>query len=425
MKQTNRKEFLAQAAALAGIMIVPRFVLGGPGYTAPSDMATLGFIGAGRQAITLQRNFADTGKVKMITACDVYGSKLAHFVGLLNDLPNQSSNACTTYGDFREVLSRKDVDAVVIATPDHWHGVMAVMAAEAKKDIYCEKPLALTVREGRDIADAVARNKVVFQTGSMQRSSPEFRQTANLVRNGYLGEITAIHVNIGGPPLPFDLPAESVPADLDWRLWLGPNDAVPYNHELNPVIGDPLWARWRYYKGLGGGDMTDWGAHMFDIVQWALDMDGKGPVKITPPDGQAYPVLTYTYENGIRMTQSDSEQGRFIVFEGTEGRIRVQRRRLETTPESLKDRVFGPNEKQVYHSDNHYLDFLQAMKTRKNPICPAEVGQRTNTVCTIGNIAYELGRPLTWDYTREAFIDDVAANKLLGRQLNTGWASGG
>lgn len=418
----NRKEFLAQAMALSGIMIVPSAVLGGRGYLAPSDCVTLGFIGAGRQALTLQRHFADTGKVKIIAASDVYESKLSYFVAQLDGLQGQSANACTAYGDFRELLARKDVDAVVIATPDHWHGVMAVMAAEARKDIYCEKPLALTVREGRDIVDAVERNNVVFQTGSMQRSSPEFRQAVNLIRNGYLGQITSVHVNIGGPPVSFDLPEEPVPVDLDWKRWLGPNEPVWYNHELNPVISDPLWARWRYYKGLGGGDMTDWGAHMFDIVQWALDMDGKGPVRVVPPDSQAYPMLTYTYERGIRMTQSDSEQGRFIVFEGTEGRIRVQRRRLEVTPETLKDRVFGADEKLVYQSDNHYLDFLQAMKTRKNPICPAAIGHSTNTVCTIGNIAYELGRPLTWDYRREAFVDDAAANGLLARQLGADWA---
>lgn len=422
MKKTNRKEFLAQAAALSGIMIVPRHVLGGAGYIAPSDKVTLGFIGAGRQALTLQQRFTATGKVKVIAASDVYGSKLTNFVHVLGDLPGQSAKACTPYGDFREILARKDVDAVVIATPDHWHGVMAVMAADAKKDTYCEKPLALTIKEGRDIVDAVERNKVVFQTGSMQRSAPEFRQAANLIRNGYLGEITSVHVNIGGPPLPFDLPEEPVPADLDWKRWLGPNEPVGYNHELNPVIGADIWARWRYYKGLGGGDMTDWGAHMFDIVQWALAMDGKGPVKVVPPDGQGQPMLTYTYENGIRMTQSDAEAGRFIVFEGTEGRLRVQRRKLETTPEALRDRVIGPDEKHVYQSDNHYLDFLQAMETRKDPICPAAIGHSTNTVCVIGNIAYELARPLTWDYTKEAFVGDEAANKLRERRLRTDWA---
>lgn len=424
MTQTNRRKFLGQAAALTGLAIVPRFVLGGPGYTAPSDMVTLGFIGTGRQGITLQNNFASTGKAKTIAACDVYGSKVSHFVGMLDELPNQSSTACTSHRDFREIFSRKDIDAVVIATPDHWHSVMAVMAADAKKDIYCEKPLGLTIREGRDIVNAVERNKVVFQTGSMQRSSPEFRQTVNLIRNGYLGEITHIHVNIGGPPVDFDLPAETIPTDLDWKLWLGPNEPVPYNHELNPVIGDPLWARWRYYKGLGGGDMTDWGAHMFDIVQWALDMDGKGPVKITPPDGRDNKVLTYEYENGVKMTQSDADKGRFIVFEGTEGRIRVQRRQLQVTPETLKDKVFAPGEQKVYHSDNHYLDFLHAMATRKDPVCPVSIGQSTNTVCTLGNIAYELGRPLTWDYTHETFVGDIAANGFLSRKLNTGWAIG-
>src|SRR5690606_27655464 len=167
MKKTNRKEFLVQAAALSGIMIVPRHVLGGAGYIAPSDKVTLGFMGAGRRAMTLQQRFTATGKVKVIAASDVYGSKLTNFVHVLGDLPGQSAKACTPYGDFREILARKDVDAVVIATPDHWHGVMAVMAADAKKDTYCEKPLALTIKEGRDIeiGRASCRERVEMSGG--------------------------------------------------------------------------------------------------------------------------------------------------------------------------------------------------------------------------------------------------------------------
>src|SRR5690606_32341835 len=142
------------------------------------------------------------------------------------------------------------------------------------------------------------------------------------------------------------------------KMWLGPNEDVPYNHELAPAIGDPMWARWRYYIGLGGGDMTDWGAHMFDIVQWALGMDSKGPVSVTPPDGKDTPMLTYRYDNGVVMTQSDAEKGRFIVFEGTEGQLRVQRRSLETNPKKLKDTIIDASSEKVYHSENHYVDFL-------------------------------------------------------------------
>ncbi len=417
----DRRSFLKRSAALSGIAIVPRFVLGGKGFLAPSDRITVGFIGTGRQSLTLQKNFIATERIKVVGASDVYRSKLAHFVGQLAAYSDQSSTNCRQYSDFRELLNDGSIDAVIISTPDHWHGVMATLAAEAKKDIYCEKPLALTIHESRAIVDAAVRNQVVFQTGSMQRSAEEFRQTVNLIRNGHLGEITQVRVNIGGPPVPFDLPKEELPQDLDWEMWLGPNEYVPYHHELAPVIGDPMWARWRNYIGLGGGDMTDWGAHMFDIVQWALDMDGKGPISVAPPDGQGAPVLTYRYDNGVVMTQSDAEKGRFIVFEGTKGQLRVQRKSLETHPKELMDRVIDPASEKVYHSENHYLDFLDAIESRKQPICPAEVGHRTNTVCLIGNIAYQLGRPLQWDYVNERFINDEAANAKLGRRLRAPW----
>ncbi|PPL02890.1 Gfo/Idh/MocA family protein [Parapedobacter indicus] len=417
----DRRSFLKQSATLSGIAIVPRFVLGGKGFLAPSDRLTLGFIGTGRQALTLQKNFTATERIKIVGAADVYRSKLEHFVRQLSAYSDQSSANCRKYDDFRELLNNGSIDAVVISAPDHWHGVMATLAADAKKDIYCEKPLALTIQESRAIVKAAARNQVVFQTGSMQRSAEEFRKAVNVIRNGYLGEITQVRVNIGGPPVPFDLPEEKLPADLNWEMWLGPNDEVPYNHELAPVIGDPMWARWRYYIGLGGGDMTDWGAHMFDIVQWALDMDGKGPVSITPPDGKDTSVLTYRYDNGVVMTQSDAEKGRFIVFEGTEGQLRVQRRLLETNPKKLKDTIIDAASEKVYHSENHYIDFLDAIRSRKQPICPAEVGHRTNTVCLIGNIAYQLGRSLRWDYVNECFVDDEEANAKLGRRLRRPW----
>ncbi|AYQ31703.1 Gfo/Idh/MocA family protein [Runella sp. SP2] len=428
----SRREFVGKAASvLAGFTIVPRFVLGGTRpdgtkYIAPSDVISLGFIGTGKQGRGLTTSFLNTNEARIVALSEVYKAKAqltldrikAHYekntqLGAYSEIP--------VYVDFRELLARKDIDAVVIATPDHWHAAMSVKAAEAGKDIYCEKPLALTIREGRAMVNAARKYNRVFQTGSMQRSWPEFRQTAELVRNGYIGEIKSIKVNVGPPPKAYDLAAETIPEDLDWDKWLGPNSPVAFNSELAPPISKDVFPNWRNYKEFGGGMVTDWGAHMFDIVQWALDMDNSGPVEIIAPDGKDHPFLTYRYANGITMTHEKWDWSNAIHFVGTEGEIKVQRRKLETTPASLKDKVIGETEKHVYKSENHYKDFLDAMRKRSKPICDVEIGHRTSSVCNLGNIAYELKRPLQWNPKKEQFKNDKEANELLGRSMRPEW----
>ena len=423
----SRREFIGKASAISAFFIVPRYVLGGPGYVAPSDMINLGFIGTGKQSGGLRDNFLKSGEAQVVAACDVYAPKLEHFRQQVEAFyakkANQSSfSGCTPYQDFRELLNRRDVDAVVIVTPDHWHGVHAVMAANAGKDIYCEKPLSLTIAEGRAMVDAARKNKRVFQTGSMQRSSQEFRQAVELVRNGYIGEIKDINVFLGNPPKAYDLPEQPLPAGLNWDLWLGPNEYKPYHNDLAPSLQDDFWARWRSYKEFGGGDITDWGAHMFDIAQWALDMDGSGPVEITPPDGKDNQMLTYRYANGVTMKHVYSDKSRAVEFIGTEGRIKVARNKLETTPASLKNKEIGPGEKQVYRSEEHRKDWLAAIRNRTTPICDVEVGHRTASVCTLGNIAYELNRPLHWDPKKEKFKKDPEANAKLSRPMRKEWS---
>lgn len=428
----SRREFVGKAASvLAGFTIVPRFVLGGTRpdgtkYIAPSDVISLGFIGTGKQGRGLTTSFLNTNEARIVALSEVYKAKAqltldrikAHYekntqLGAYSEIP--------VYVDFRELLARKDIDAVVIATPDHWHAAMSVKAAEAGKDIYCEKPLALTIREGRAMVNAARKYNRVFQTGSMQRSWPEFRQTAELVRNGYIGEIKSIKVNVGPPPKAYDLAAESIPEGLDWDKWLGPNSPVAFNSELAPPISKDVFPNWRNYKEFGGGMVTDWGAHMFDIVQWALDMDNSGPVEIIAPDGKDHPFLTYRYANGITMTHEKWDWSNAIHFVGTEGEIKVQRKKLETTPASLKDKVIGETEKHVYKSENHYKDFLDAMRKRSKPICDVEIGHRTSSVCNLGNIAYELKRPLQWNPKKEQFKNDKEANELLGRSMRAEW----
>lgn len=429
----SRRNFLGNSAiAAAGFMIVPRFVLGGISpngtrYLAPSDMINLGMIGTGKQAKGLANSFIGTGETRIVAASEVYQAKAQLLLERVKAYYEKNTQFGTysdiaLHTDFREMLTRKDIDAVVIATPDHWHAVQAVKSAEAGKDIYCEKPLALTVKEGRAMVNAARQYDRVFQTGSMQRSWPEFRQAAELVRNGYIGEIKHIKVNVGTPPVKYDLAAESIPEGLNWDLWLGPNEPVAFNSELAPPITKDVFPNWRLYKEFGGGMVTDWGAHMFDIVQWALGMDNSGPVEVIPPDGAEYKNLTFRYANGITMTHEKWEWNNAIHFIGTTGEIKVQRKKIETTPAGLATQFIGETEKHVYKSDNHYKDFLDAMRKRSRPICDVEIGHRTASVCNIANIAYELKRPLKWNPKKETFKKDDEANALLGRKLRPEWA---
>ncbi len=423
----GRRKFLGKAAVLSSFFIVPRYVLGGKGYTPPSDMIAIGFIGTGKQALGLQNSFQKTGQAQIVAASDVYKAKLENFVSRVNAFHaakagQQDYKGCRSNPDFTELLESKDIDAVVIATPDHWHAIQAIKAAEAGKDIYCEKPLSLTVKEGRAMVNASRKHKRVFQTGSMQRSWEEFRHAVELIRNGYIGDITNIKVSVGGPPVPYDLPEEKLVEGLDWKRWLGPNKAVPFNTKLTPSLTDTFWAKWRDYKEFGGGGMTDWGAHMFDIAQWALDMDNSGPINITPPDGKEFPFLTYKYANGVIMTHENFGTNNAVRFTGTKGTIEVQRGKLMTTPESIKETLITDNQQKVYHSINHYTDFLDAIKKRSKPVCDVETGHRTASVCNLGNIAYQLHRPLKWDPVKESIDNDPEANALLGRSMQKEWA---
>jgi predicted dehydrogenase len=430
--ENTRRYFIKQSAtALAGFIIAPRFVLGGnrpdgTKYIPPSDMLALGFIGCGKQGRILSNYFLSTNEIRILALSEVYKDKSELMLKTIktNQEKNKrpvNDNDIAVYNDFRELLSKKDIDAVVIATPDHWHAAVAVRAAEAGKDIYCEKPLSLTVKEGRAMVKATRKHNRIFQTGSMQRSWPEFRQAVEIVRNGFIGEIKSIKVNVGPPPVVYDLPEQPIPEGLDWSKWLGPNEFKSFNAELAPPITNDVYPNWRKYKEFGGGAVTDWGAHMFDIAQWALDMDESGPIEIFAPDAE-HPFLTYKYKNNIIMTHEKWEWNNAVMFTGTEGEIRIGRGKLETTPASVKNRIIDDTKKHVYKSENHYKDFLNAMRTRTKPVCDVETGHRTATVCNIGNIAYQLKRPLKWDPKKEKFEKDAEANVLLGRPMLNEWA---
>lgn len=425
-KSGRRKFVKTSVAALATISIVPRHVLGGTHYIAPSDKFNLAYIGTGKQGRgTLFKSFIEIPEVQIVAASDVDQKKLSDFEQKVTDYysaqkEQNSYQGLTTYADFREMLSSTEIDGVIVATPDHWHALASIAAANANKHVYCEKPLSLTVAEGRAMVDAARKNNIVFQTGSMQRSWADFHRAAELVINGYIGDIEKVVVSVGGPPEECEQPDEPTPAYLDWDMWLGPAPDRGYSSFFAPPIEWDGWPRWRYCKHYGGGMMTDWGAHMFDIAQWALGMDNSGPVEIIPPDGKNTKVLTYTYANGIPMTREDFGKGNAVRFVGSEGTIEVSRSFLNM-PEKLKYQSIDLNDTHLYQSLNHYRDWLNCIKTGEKPICDVEVGHRTATVCNLGNIAYELNRPLQWDPKKETFKGDKEANAMLSREMRQPW----
>lgn len=420
---SSRRDFLKKSAlGLASIAIVPRFVLGGPGYVAPSDKITMGFIGTGKQSPGLSRDFLRLSEVQMIAASDVDTVKLGKFQESVNSFYAEEADrddydGCDIYTDYNQLLERSDIDAVIICLPDHWHAISSIAAMKAGKDVYCEKPLAHTIGEGRAMINAANAYERVVQTGSMQRSWRNFRHACELVRNGYLGEISHVKVNVGGPPVACDLEEQPTPNSLNWDRWIGPAPYRGYHDILSPLYPIEIWPLWRRYKEFGGGGVTDWGAHMFDIAQWALDMDHTGPVEITPPkDKNADRGVVFKYANEIEMTHEDFGRGNAVRFIGSEGTLDISREFLEPSEPALENHEIGDNEIKLYHSDNHYQDFIDAIKSREKPVCDIEIGHRTSTVCCLGNIAYELGRPLKWNPEKETFIDDPEANKLRGKE---------
>ncbi|GAB4428996.1 MAG: Gfo/Idh/MocA family oxidoreductase [Bacteroidia bacterium] len=418
----SRRAFVRHTTlGLAALTVVPRHVLGGPGYTAPSDMIRMGFIGTGKQSGGLAQRFLDIPEVRMVAACDVHEAKLARFRNQVHahyaaaqGKPNFTG--CETYREYEQLIAREDIDAVIVCLPDHWHAIVSIAAMKAGKDVYCEKPMAHTVAEGRAMVEATRRYGRVFQTGSMQRSWKDFRHAVELVRNGYLGDLQTVRVNVGDPARDCDLPEAGTPAGLDWDRWLGPAPQRGYSPVLAPPIEDDSWPMWRAYSEYGGGILSDWGAHMFDIAQWALDMDESGPVSFVPPtDPLAVRGLRMTYANGVEMIHEDFGRGWAVQFQGSAGKLEVSRSFLDSDIPGLVARTIGEDEQRVYRSDDHYRDFLDSIRTRQRPICDVEVGHRSASVCNLANIAYRLRRPLTWNPVKEKFKGDKEANALRGK----------
>jgi predicted dehydrogenase len=419
-KQFNRRQFLkvSSAAAFSVPLVLPSW-----GATGPNDRITMGFIGTGTQGRGLLQNFLNHSTTQVLAVCDVDTTRREHHRQIVENFYKTKQDSdfkgCAEYKDFRELLGRKDLDAVVIATPDHWHAYVAILAANSGKDIYCEKPLSLTIHEARAMVNATRKNNRVFQTGSMQRSSSEFRKACELVRNGRIGKVKEVIVDVGGPSVPCDLPEEPMEPGLNWDMWLGPAPKRGYNSVLSPRGVHTHFPNWRNYREYSGGMMTDWGAHHFDIAQWGLGMDDSGPVEIIPPDDpKATRGLRYLYANGVEVLHGDSGG---VLFIGSEGKILVNRGKFEATPESIGKEPLPANAIRLYNSNNHAKDFLDCIRTRKRPICDVEIGCRSVTVCHLGNIAYWTHKRLKWDPKKEQFIGDPEANKWLDRDKRDPW----
>lgn len=419
----TRRTFIRNSALGAfGISIIPRHVLG-RGFVAPSDRVNLGFIGLGKQIKGLSRNFIDSEDWQVVACSDVWTTKMNWFSNIVKKSyakknSKQDYKGMVSYADYQELLGQSDIDAVVIATPDHWHGLQAVDAMNAGKDVYCEKPLTHTIEEGIKLVETAEHTGKILQTGSMQRSWDNFRKACELVRNGYLGEISKVLVNVGDPAIPYNLKAESIPEEVNWDHWCGPAPLLDYNHRLAPSKNSvDFWPDWRLFKEVGGGILADWGAHMFDIAQWGLGMDHSGPVSYTPPkDKNAKRGLQMKYANGIEMVHEDFGRGWGVRFIGSKGSLDISRNYFDSNPKELLKVKDEDIRFPLYRVEkDHYKDWGRSIKTREQPICGPEVGHRSASVCNIANIAYQLGRPLQWDPIEQTFKNDPEANALKGR----------
>lgn len=414
----SRRRFLkTSAAAVAAPTILPSSVFAKP---APSDQVVVGSIGTGDLGRRHHLNILlNNRRIKVGAVCDV---DQRHREMAAQDVFNRQKNRVGVYKDFRDLCDRKDIDAVLIAVPDHWHALTAIYAMESGKDVYCEKPLTLTIGEGIKMVEAARRYGTVFQTGSQQRSDDRFRLACELVRNEKLGKLQRVDTYIGDIDAGSWQPSTTPPPELDWDFWLGPAPFAEY-------APNRCHYQFRWFSDYSGGKMTDWGAHHNDIAQWGIGADGSGPVKVEgtgmfhpngPHDVPGTFDVKYTYGNGVELhCHALGENG--VKFTCADGWIFVSRSKIEASnPEVLKTQ-FGSSDVRLYDSKNHHNNWLDCIASRERPVCDVEIGHRSATVCHLGNIAIKLGRPLQWDPTKEQFVNDDQANLLVSKPMRAPW----
>ena len=473
-KNISRRDFLRDATCAAfGTMslpwfpfrqksrngnpyIVPSSALGKAGYVAASNRVTVGCIGLGNQGDALLRGFLGKDDVQVVAICDVHRIKRQGSVQVVHEhYANRRGKAdykgCSGYNDFRELVARPDIDAVVIATPDHWHVLISLAAAKVGKDIYLEKPIGLSLAEDRALREVVVRYSTVFQFGTQQRSDFKFRRACELVRNGRIGELHTINVwspssGSGGSTTP-----ALVPPELDYDMWLGPAPSVPYTKNrcsnVNPFFPSP-YKIWPFISDYCLGWIAGWGVHPLDIALWGAEKELAGTVEIEgtgifPTEGACDTatnwnvVLTFA-ASGVRVNfkgiggksgpapaewqQRYGKTGAHgTVFEGTEGWVHVRRGHIDAYPKQLLQSQTSPNEIQLYKSNDHIRNFLDCVKSRARTICPIDAAVRVDTLCHLSNIATVLERRLQWDPAKERFENNMAANRFLVRSMRSPW----
>lgn len=420
----SRRRFLARTAGTtaflaAAPLFVPSRVFGA------NDRITTGHIGLGGQGRGNLRAFSNNA----VALCDVDSR---HLQAAAKEAMDRGAN-CQLFGDYRELLDQDGIDAVVISTPDHWHSLCVIHACQAGKDVYCEKPLSLTIAEGRAMVKAARDNNRIVQTGSQQRSADNFRKACELVRNGYLGKIREVHVGIAESNHPFrnrePIADSDPPAELNYDLWLGQAPLRPYN-ELR------VHYNFRFFWDYSGGQMTNWGAHHIDIAHWGLGMDDSGPLEVSGEaefnsngwhDVSEACRITYRYPNDVTMIvgqrQPDIIMG--TKFIGELGTLHVDRGKLSADPAEILDVQFKSDDVRLISSNNHHQNFLESMQSRELPICDVEIGHRTATACHLGNIAIRLGRSIRWNSVQEQIEGDDEAAAMVARPQRAPWTING
>jgi len=394
----TRREFLQTAgAAIAAPYVITSSALGDADTPPASERIVLAGIGLGSQGSNDQRDFLARSDVQYVAVCDVRKQVRETSKGRIDS--HYKNTDCTAYGDFRELLARPDIDAVHIATPDHWHALIMIEACRNGKDVYCQKPETRTLREGPLMIDAARRYSRVVSGGS-QRVLEDYRRIVDRCWSGELGPIKSINVNVGPLSQPCNLPAEPQPDDIDWDMWLGPAPWAPYNSKRCSGNYATSGNSWRSYIDYSGGGMTDWGAHHFGGALFAADLRELQPEEVVYHEEENY--LTYRYPNGVLLTHNKPRAGNLAV-EGTPG----EKRESKPVP--------------TYKGRGIYGDFLQCVKTREKPFRDIELAVNTAAVCHLGLIAYELKRSLKWDAAKQEFPGDQEANRLLDRARREPW----
>ncbi|MFN3193017.1 MAG: Gfo/Idh/MocA family protein [Aureliella sp.] len=432
-QSSSRRTFIKASTAFSAPLIVPAGVFG---KQAPSNKITMGVIGTGNNGTNWTKRFLNEDRCRVVAVCDVNKEGPGYWNNTVRGREpakklvdeHYDDRSCLAVEDYRELLDRDDIDSIYIGTPDHWHAIIAVAAANAKKDIYGQKPLSLTVNEGRWMSDAVKANQVVWQTGSQQRSDFNFRRACELVRNGRIGKLQTVRCGLPGGTPDFGKTAnqtspEPVPKGFNYDMWLGP---APWAEYCPARVG----VNFRWNLNYSGGQITDWGGHHPDIAQWGMNTEATGPIKIKNAKGKFAQGPIYNtatefhfeceYEDGVTLIiGSDQKSG--VTFEGDEGWVWANRGKHDASAKEILESRIGDDEIRLYESSSHVGDFLDCVQSRQQPVAPIETAHRSISIAHLGNIALQLGRDLHWEPKSETIQDDSTAFALLERPYRSPW----